>query len=434
MLPRRFSPLALALPLTVGPFALSACGDSGAGAETETSTTSDATGSSSTTGSGTESSTTGEDMETETSGTETGGEELCEFQGVDFELGAPELLSDMCLLDWDGEVFDYKDNVYPYELNTVLFSDYAAKYRAIYIPPGETAQYQDNAVVELPVGSIILKSFAFPADLRAPELDIDLIETRVLVRFPNEWKAYPYIWDHALGDAVLTVQGDTRVIEFIGPDGEPRTATYLVPQKNQCLSCHETKDELDETVTTPIGPRPRYLNRVADFGDGPVNQLSHYADAGWLEGVPAIDTIPTAWDHRSYGDAPIEQWTHAELTTAARDYLDINCAYCHNPRGVNGISSQLFLNWDNEDEFHLGFCKKPGSAGKGGEDREFDIVPGDAEASILVYRTETLDLGSMMPLIGRSLAHDDGIELLRAWIDGLPPDDCEGQGEQPPMP
>ena len=424
MTPRPLHYLALAAPL-----ALFACGDSSAEGGTP-SETGEATESSST-------STTDPGTETSTetgSETETGGEELCEFQGIDFDAGAPELLSDMCLVSWDGEVFHYEDNVYPYDLNTVLFSDYAVKDRAIYIPPGETAQYQDNDILDLPVGSVILKHFSFPADLRVPDLDIDLIETRVLVRFPDEWKAYPYIWDHELGDAVLTVQGETRQIDFIGPDGEPRTANYLVPQKNQCISCHEIKDEFDETITTPIGPRPRYLNRLADFGDGPVNQLSHYADAGWLEGVPAIDSIPAAWDHRTYGDMRIDQWTHEDITTAARDYLDINCAYCHNPRGVNGISSQLFLNWDNEDEFNLGFCKKPGSAGKGGEDREFDIVPGDAEASILVYRSETLDLGSMMPLIGRSLAHDDGIELLRAWIDGLPPDDCSGGEEPPPDP
>jgi hypothetical protein len=30
----------------------------------------------------------------------------------------------------------------------------------------------------------------------------------------------------------------------------------------------------------------------------------------------------------------------------------------------------------------------------------------------------------MMPLLGRSLTHDRGAELLRAWIAAMPPDDC----------
>lgn len=375
-------------------------------------------------GSGSSEESTGSDTDTDTD-TETGeiGDELCPTQGVDLSGPVPTLLSEMCLVQWDGDQLLYEDNVFAYELNTVLFSDFAVKDRAIYIPPGETATYVDNGVVEFPVGTVILKSFMFPADMREPELDIDMIETRVLIRYEDEWKGYPYIWDHELGDAVLTVQGEVRAIDFIGPDGIDRSATYLIPQKNQCLECHEIKDELDETVTVPIGPQPRYLNRESSDLPG-TNQLTTFVDAGWLTGLPPLDQLPQAWDYRTLADTPVDQMDYETITRATRDYIDINCAYCHNPRGVNGISSQLFLNWDNEDEFHLGFCKKPGSAGKGGENREFDIVPGDAEASILVYRTETLDLGSMMPLIGRSLLHEDGAVMLRAWIDGLPPDDC----------
>ncbi len=416
---------ALALSLN-----LVACGDSDDGTSEGPTTGAPETSTSTTT----DDASAGASSTTTATGSSTGEPELgCEFQGVDFELGAPQLLSEMCLLEWTGDQFSYKENVYPYELNTVLFSDFALKRRAIYIPPGATATYRDNEVIDFPVGTIILKSFVFAADMREPDVNLDLIETRALVRYPEEWKAYPYVWDHELGDAVLTVQGEIRPIEFIGPDGIMREATYLIPQKNQCQECHEIKDEMGETVMTAIGPRPRYLNRAYDFGDGPVNQIAHFQDAGWLEGAPAIDSIPAAWDHRELADTPIESMSYEEITAATRDYLDINCAYCHNPRGVNGISSQLFVNWDNEDPFHLGICKKPGSAGKGGENREYDIVPGDAEASILVYRSETLDLGAMMPLIGRSLVHEDGIGLMRAWIDGMPPDDCKAD-EPDPMP
>jgi uncharacterized repeat protein (TIGR03806 family) len=414
----KFSAPTLALGLTL------AC--TGGAAEGESAES--GTSSSESTGGASETSTETSTGETETG--ETGDMPACaDGQGVDLEADIPELLSEMCLVSWDGSQLHYEDNVFAYDLNTVLFSDYALKDRAIFIPPGTTASYVDNAVIDFPVGTVILKSFYFPADMREPELDIDLIETRVLIRYPDEWKAFPYVWDHELGDAVLKVQGEVRMVDFIGPDGIERTATYLVPQKNQCLECHEIKNDLDETVMTPIGPRPRYLNRDAAHLPEPINQLTHFVEAGWLTGVPPLDEVPAAWDIRALDDTPVDQMDYETITTAARDYLDINCAYCHNPRGVNGISSQLFLNWDNTDMFHLGFCKKPGSAGKGGENRDYDIVPGDAEASILIYRTETLDLGSMMPLIGRSLAHDAGTQLLRAWIDGLPADDCSA-----PMP
>jgi uncharacterized repeat protein (TIGR03806 family) len=349
-------------------------------------------------------------------------------QGVDLEEGAPELLSEMNLLDWDGEVISYRENVYPYELNTPLFTDYALKDRAIFIPEGNSASYAEAGSLDFPVGTVIVKSFMFPADFSQPDQNIDLIETRVLVRFEDEWKGYPYIWDHELGDAVLTVQGEIRQIDFLDKDGVEQTANYLIPQKNQCVECHEVKNADDETLTIPIGPSARNLNREGPDGE---NQLTRLADAGVLGGLPAIADIDAAWDIRDLEETAVVDMPYEEINRASRDYLDVNCAYCHNPNGVNGISSQLFLNYDNEDMFHLGVCKAPGSAGEGAGGLTYDIVPGNADESILVFRSETLDVGAMMPLIGRSLAHDDGVELVRAWIDGMPPDDC-GLGE--PMP
>src|SRR5690606_21602798 len=104
------------------------------------------------------------------------------------------------------------------------------------------------------------------------------------------------------------------------------------------------------------------------------------------------------------------------LNHAARDYLDVNCAHCHRPEGAQGVTSQLFLNVENTSAFNLGVCKRPGSAGAGGGGLTFDIVPGDPDASILAFRLQTEDPGAMMPLLGRSLAHDQGVDLIRAWI------------------
>jgi N-acetylneuraminate synthase len=46
------------------------------------------------------------------------------------------------------------------------------------------------------------------------------------------------------------------------------------------------------------------------------------------------------------------------------------------------MTSQLFLNHDNTDVFHLGVCKQPGSAGLGTGGFKYDIVPGNADVSI----------------------------------------------------
>jgi uncharacterized repeat protein (TIGR03806 family) len=344
-----------------------------------------------------------------------------ESQGVDLEADPPELLSELNLLSWDGEKIIYAENVHPYDMNTALFSDYATKDRAIFVPDGKVATYRDNEVIDFPVGTVMVKSFMLPADVREPTKDLDLVETRVLVRYEDEWVGLPYVWDHELGDAVLKVQGAARDVSFIGPNGETREVAYLVPQKNQCAECHEIKDDEGETFVTAIGPKARHLNRVGADGE---NQLERLVAAGILEGLPPLSEVASAWDERELEDKALEDMSVEEVDIAARDYLDINCAHCHNPRGVSGISSQLFLNWDNEDDFHLGVCKKPGSAGKGGEGRDYDIVPGDPDLSILIYRTETDDIGAMMPLLGRGTLHDSGIALLRRWVADMPADDC----------
>lgn len=347
-------------------------------------------------------------------------------QGVDVAVDPPQLLSEMNLVRWNGEEVQYADTVVPYELNSPLFSDYAVKRRAIFIPEGKKATYRDNEVLDFPVGTVILKTFLLPEDVREPDQNLEIIETRVLVRYEDHWEAYPYIWDAEGKDASLQVGGKSISRDLIDENGQARTSNYLIPQKNQCATCHELKDEMDETYITPIGPKPRHLNLDHDYDEGPSNQLEQLASRGLLEGLPAMSEVDEAYDFSSLDFAALDQLPPAELDEAARDYLDINCAHCHNPDGVNGISSQLFLNHDNTDDFHLGVCKQPGSAGKGNGGLTYDIVPGQPEQSILWYRMDTEDVGSMMPALGRSLAHTGGNALVYEWIAGLDLPACSG--------
>lgn len=343
---------------------------------------------------------------------------------VDINASAPKNLSDYNLFAWDPvEGFTFHDDVVPYDLNTALFTDYALKSRGIYIPEGTTITYKDNEVFDFPVGSLIVKTFYYPADLRKPTENIQLVETRVLVRHAEGWRANPYVWNAEQTDAVLKPSGEVQRRTFIGLDGEERTANYLVPQRNDCQGCHSRKvDDGATEAFLPIGPKARNMNRVHVYGEaGEVNQLTYLADRGWLTGMPAIETVPKAYDF-----APIEAHGLAgiaeeDIERAARDYLDINCAHCHSPTGVQGITSQLFLNHDNNDQFRLGVCKKPGSAGNATGGHDYDIVPSDPESSILHFRMDTVDAGKMMPLLARSLRHNEGVELIHAWISGMEP-------------
>lgn len=347
---------------------------------------------------------------------------------VDVEAAPPTHLASYNLFAWNPDSgFAFNDRVVPYELNTALFSDYALKQRAIYLPEGTSAAYDPEAVLDLPVGTVLVKNFYFPADFRAPDQDLRLVETRILVHASSGWKAYPYLWDAAQQDAVYTPGGTSLPIPFIDADGASRTAQYLVPQRNQCQSCHEHTDGLGNRTIQPIGPKARHLHRDHDFGGsvGVVDQLRYLESLGMLSGLPTDDaSIPRAYDFRPIEAGGPSAIPPGDIDRAARDYLDINCAHCHNPSGQAGMTSQLLLNHDNTDLFRLGYCKPPGSAGTGTGGFSYDIVPGSPDTSILYFRVHTEQVGAMMPLIGRSLEHVAGAELIHAWIAAMTQAGC----------
>jgi uncharacterized repeat protein (TIGR03806 family) len=354
---------------------------------------------------------------------------------VDVTQPPRDKLSDYNLFSWDpatgGFTFNPTgDRVVPYDMNVQLFSDYALKQRAIYVPPDATMTFDPELAFELPVGSVIIKNFSFPADFRAPTQDVTLIETRLLIRYADAWRPLPYIWDDEQRDAVLSPAGEVRQISFVDDMGASRTSNYLVPQRNQCQDCHARKPtETADPEIVPIGIKARHLNRTYDYGGamGVVNQLDRLNAAGMLAGLPSpTSSIPAQYDFRAIETGGVAAIPPADVDRAARSYLDINCAHCHDPNGVQGITSQLFLGHDNTDQFRLGICKRPGSAGAGTGGFEFDIVPGSPDTSILYFRLHTEQVGAMMPLLGRSLTHTRGSELIHAWIAAMPPDDCAG--------
>jgi uncharacterized repeat protein (TIGR03806 family) len=314
----------------------------------------------------------------------------------------------------DGVVQPAADT-FPYELSTALFSDYALKTRTLRIPEG-AASWSDDEVLDFPVGTVITKSFSYPADFRQPTVGRRVLETRLLVRQPTGWEAFPFQWDDAQREATYVPGGRLLEVSFIALDGGAISTPYLVPSKNQCQECHHLKADAGQELL-PIGPKARYLNLDRLEHGVAVNQLEALAAAGKLVGLPPAAQRPRAIRAFEPGDGTLEE--------RARTWLDINCAHCHRPDGTAGDTSQLYLQFSTTDRFHLGECKRPGSAGNdvGGT---FDILPGNRSESILWFRLQTTESGKMMPAIGRGLRFDEGAALIGDWIDALPPRTCLG--------
>lgn len=286
-----------------------------------------------------------------------------------------------------------------YTLNTPLFSDYAGKERHVWMPPGTSARYRDDGTLDFPLGTTLVKSFVYPADLRQPDRDRRVIETRLLVRKAAGWVPLSYVWQGR--DAVLQKAGLRVPVSFVDASGRRRDIDYAVPNANQCKQCHQRNG-----AVTPIGPTAGNLNGGLD-GAGE-NQLTALAAAGRLAGLPATPPRLARWDDAA---APVAE--------RARAYLEVNCGHCHS-RGGFASNSGLYLQHDEPVPAHQGLWKRPVAAGRGSGGRQFSIVPGDPDASILVHRMASGEPGVMMPQFGRTLPHDEGLALVRAWIAAMP--------------
>lgn len=296
--------------------------------------------------------------------------------------------------------------VTPYSLNTPLFTDYADKERYLYLPPGRSARYRARGVLDLPVGATLVKTFSYPADLRRPGEASRSVETRILIRKAKGWEAQTYVWNADQTEAVLKRAGMRLTVNTVDKSGRPLAIDYAVPNTNQCKECHSQSGAL-----VPIGPKARNLNGEHAYAGGKENQLQHLRNAGLLVGLPSLEEIPKTAD-----------WTDLQLPVAdrARAYLDANCGHCHAARGM-ASNSGLFLDWETQKPSQLGVGKRPVAAGRGSGGLDFDIAPGHPDQSILFYRMASLEPGVMMPELGRSLIHQEGLDLIREYLAKMPP-------------
>jgi uncharacterized repeat protein (TIGR03806 family) len=301
------------------------------------------------------------------------------------------------------------EGVVPYEVATPLFSDHTAKQRFLWVPPGAAIAWHDTDALALPVGSILVKTFAYPRDRRDPALGRRLLETRLLVRGTDTWRGMSYVYDEGDDtDARRAVAGATLDASWIHDDGTERTNRYAVPNQNQCKSCHAEHDD----VVDALGAKARHLNRPGPEGSGIENQLQTLIDRGALVGAPDRQAWPRAVAAADPAAGTLEE--------RARMWLDVSCGSCHNARGGMARTSGLYLDLAQTDLHELGRCKPPVAAGRGSGGRAYGIVPGQPDASILVFRIESTEPEIKMPELGRNLVDAEGVALIRQWIAELP--------------
>lgn len=295
------------------------------------------------------------------------------------------------------------ERVFPYEVNAPLFSDYAEKARFIALPPNASMRYQTEAAFDFPTGAVLIKNFYYPIDATQPNKGRRILETRLLIREENGWKALDYLWNAEQTEATLEVAGANFPVDWVDVAGKKQDLQYVVPNVNQCKGCHSYDGQF-----VPIGITARQLNKRTPTGE---NQLSLWQQQGYL-------SLPTGFDPAQAPKLTDYRLPDASLSLRARAYLDGNCGHCHNPHGPASTSG-MFLHDAETDPERLGVGKAPVAAGRGSGNRRFGIVPGKPSESILVYRMESNDPGIRMPELGRQVAHKEGVALIKAWIKEL---------------
>ncbi len=291
-----------------------------------------------------------------------------------------------------------KKELIPYDLISPLFSDYAQKTRFIKVPKDSVINYQETEILDFPIGTVLIKNFHYS---EAQLGEARIIETRLLVHESDAWKALSYVWNEEQNEAFRSLSGASIPLELNGKKGQKIAFNYSVPNEVQCKSCHEYQGKM-----SPIGPKARQLNHKFAYGFKYENQLAHWEELGLLQGLPAVDKVPNMVNYFELRE---------DLDLRARAYLDINCAHCHRREGP-AKNSGLYLTYQEQDAYKIGWNKPPVAAGRGSGGMQYALVAGEPEKSILYHRMASLDPGVMMPELGRKLNHEQGLDLIYQWI------------------
>ncbi len=335
---------------------------------------------------------------------------------VFFEADRPVRLSEWNLYSLTADALTPNESSLVFRPANQLFTDYAHKLRSLWIPTGAQAQLIDGEI-SYPVGTVISKTFYYPMnsnnellqqdDLGSTEVNLrnnQLVETRILARKEAGWDAFVYVWNEAQTEAFLRVAGSSKSIRLKQSGGD-LDFVYFVPNENQCAGCHTTSHPDGEMH--PLGAIASQLSKaVFPTQNNLEMQTETLLARGWLDKLP-VRMNAASWSDESYS-----------IEERAQAYLTIHCGHCHNPEGAADTSA-LLLDGSHARPVNMGICKPPVAAGGGAGDLQYSIVPGAPERSILLYRLQSTKPDEMMPELGRSLVHTEGVALISRWISEM---------------
>lgn len=292
----------------------------------------------------------------------------------------------------------------PYDVNSPLWSDGAAKRRWIAVPndgapyqPWEQIGFAATGEWTFPRGTVFVKHFELPG---APAVRL---ETRLLVvdavggvyGVTYKWRA-----DGSDADLLPAALDEDHVVAAANG---PRTQIWSYPGRADCLVCHTA------TAGHVLGVNTRQLNRGFGYGGGarPAQQLTTWAHLGLFAPGSFKDS-----ELGGYARLAEISATTVDAGLRVRSYLDANCGFCHRP---GGAPTPFDFRFDTPLD-RQGIIGAPvvSNFGMGGMRL---VAPGDLRHSMLPLRMGAQDT-SRMPPLARNTPDQDALALMALWIAG----------------
>jgi uncharacterized repeat protein (TIGR03806 family) len=293
--------------------------------------------------------------------------------------------------------------VIPYDIINQLFSDYAHKQRFIWMPEGVKAVYEsDGKILQYPNGTVFIKNFYY--DNVLPNHTRRIVETRLIYRKDDAWHFADYVWNEEQTEAQFDTEVNIVPLTWEDELGVSKSVNFRIPSQEECFTCHKIN-----STSVPIGPKPQNLNKNFEYSNGSMNQLSRWVQEGMLESSypENINTVPS-WED-----------TSLPLLDRVRGYVDANCAHCHQDGSHCDYRPMRFAYSEFLSEENLGVCTPP---------EEFIntslthiISRGNTDRSVIHFRMNTNAEQYRMPLLGRTVIHEEGVALMTDYINSLSP-------------
>lgn len=298
-----------------------------------------------------------------------------------------------------------------YGVNVPFWSDGAVKRRWMGVPysggpirPDQQVQFDADNPWRFPAGSVFVKHF----DLQTNELDphaVRRLETRILVSLTNNivyGATYRWRPDYSDADLVNTAQNEDIIIETTSG---PRTQTWYYPSRVDCVACHNpvSGGVLGASKTRQLNGNWTYEGSgVTD------NQIRTLNYIGLFNPPVTPSQFPTFDRLADLGN------TNVLLSDRFRSFIDVNCAYCHQPGGTRAFFDARYTTSPANSGIRNGQLISQGSVAGSKV-----LVPGDQLRSMLLQRLMSTEPVLRMPPIGRNLVDEAAVNLTSRFIDEM---------------